>query len=185
MQTKLISLICIVLLLLTACSRTSSSSSPIDTHIPPDQASVSTPSDLDSARQALITFFNSLNTGYYQIAANYYGGSYYALQSLFPNIDLQDHAALFQMACEGSDYPFYCWKLKDIVGQEQISPGRYLFTVRFEDDDGNLLTGGDNKTPVPCLPPETCPRSQYTYTVLKLETEYLVQELPVCTRCWP
>lgn len=180
MQGKLFGSICTVILLLTACSQTSSLSTPIDTNISPDQAIVSTPSDLDLARSALITFFDSLYRGDYQTAANYYGGSYYALQPLFPNVDPQDHATLFKTACEGSDYAFYCWKLKDIVGQEQISPGRYLFTVRFEDDNGNLLTGGDNKTPVPCLPPENCPRSQYAYTVLKVEDEFLVQELSVC-----
>jgi hypothetical protein len=185
MQTKRIGLICTVILLLTACSPTSSVSTPVDTNISPDQAGVTTPSDLDLARTALITFFDTLYTGNYQAATNYYGESYYALQSLFPNVDPRDHATLFKTACEGSDYAFYCWKLKDIVRQEQISPGRYLFTVRFEDDSGTLLTGGDNKTPVPCLPSEECPRSQYAYTVLKVENVFLVQELPVCAGCWP
>ncbi len=185
MQDKLFGLLCTAILLLTACSQTSTLPTPIDTNIPPDQASVSTPSDLDLARSALITFFDSLYRGDYQTAANSYGGSYYALQSLFPNVDPQDHATLFKTACEGSGYSFYCWKLKDFVRQEQISPGRYLFTVRFEDDNGNLLNGGDNKTPVPCLPPENCPRTQYAYTVSKVMDEFLVQELPVCAGCWP
>ncbi len=130
-------------------------------------------------------FFDSLYRADYQTAANYYGGSYYALQSLYPDIDPQDQATLFKRACEGSEYAFYCWEIRDFVGQEQVSPGKYLFTVRFEDDNGNLLTGGDNKTPTPCLPPENCPRSQYVYTVLKDEGEFLVQELPVCAGCWP
>jgi hypothetical protein len=185
MQTKRIGLICTAILLLIACSQTSSLSTPVDTNISPVQAGVSTPSDVDLARSALITFFDSLYTRNYQTATKYYGGSYYALQSLFPTVDPQDHATLFETACEGPDYAFYCWKLKDIVGQEQTSPGRYLFTVRFEDESGTLLTGGDNKTPVPCLPFEECPRSQYAYTVLKVEDGFLVQELPVCAGCWP
>ena len=177
MQAKLLGSICTAMFLLTACSKTSS--------LPQVQTSISTPSDLDLARSALITFFDSLSRGNYQAAANDYGGSYYALQALYPGVAPQDHAALFKTACEGSEYAFYCWKLKYIVQQEQISPGRYLFIARFEDDSGKLLTGGDNKTPVPCLPAEECPRSQYTYTVLKVEDEFLVQELPVCAGCWP
>ena len=185
MQSKRIGLICIAILLLTACSKTSVLSAPGDKESPPVQTSVSPSSDLNLARSALVTFFDSLYTGNYQTVTKYYGGSYYDLQSLYPAVDPQDHAALFKTACEGSGYAFYCWKLKDIVQQEQISPGRYLFTVRFEDDRGTPLTGGDNKTPVPCLPPEECPRSQYTYTILKVEDEFLVQELPVCAGCWP
>lgn len=185
MQSKLIGLLCTVILLLTACSKTSAPSAPGDKPASQVQTSVSPPGDLTLARSALITFFDSLYTGDYPTAAKYYGGSYYALQSLYPAVDPQDQADLFKTACEGSEYAFYCWKLKDIVGQEQISPGRYIFTVRFEDGSGTLLTGGDNKTPVPCLPPEECPRSQYTYTILKVEDEFLVQELPVCAGCWP
>jgi hypothetical protein len=185
MQDKLFGSLCTVILFLTACSSTSSLSTPIDKEVSPDQASVSAPSDLDLARGALITFFDSLHRGNYQTATDAYGGAYYPLQSLFPDVDPQDHATLFKTACEGAGYAFYCWRLKEIVGQEQVSPGRYLFMVRFEDDHGNLLMGGDNKTPVPCLPPENCPRSQHTYTVLKVENAFLVQELPVCAGCWP
>lgn len=185
MLDKLFSSLCIMILLLTSCSQTSSLSTPINTNISPDQAPISTPSDIDLARSALITFFDSLYKDDYQTAASYYGaGSYHILQSLFPDVDPQDHVTLFKTACEGSEYIFYCWKLKDIVGQEQISPDRYLFTVRFEDDNGNLLIGGDNTTAMPCLR-EDCPRSQYTYTVLQVEDEFFVQELPVCADCWP
>ena len=185
MQVKPVGSICTAILLLTACSKPSSLPAPSDGEVPQVQTSVSTPSDLDLARSALITFFDSLYRDDYQTATNYYGGLYNALQSLYPDVDPQDHATLFKTACEGSEYAFYCWKLKDIIKQEQISPGRYLFTVRFEDDSGNLLTAGDNKTPVPCLPTEECPRSQFAYTILKVEDEFLVQELPVCTGCWP
>ena len=174
MQARLFGSICTAMLFLAACSKT-----------PSAQPVISPSSDLDLARGALITFFDSLYSGNYQTAAKYYGGSYYPLQSLYPEVTPQDRAALFKTACEGSAYAFYCWKLKDIAGQEQISLDRYLFTVRFEDDSGTLLTGGDNKTPVPCLPTEECPRSQYTYTILQVEDEVLVQELPVCAGCWP
>jgi hypothetical protein len=160
-----------MLLLLTGCSQ------PI---------SLPTPSNLDLARGALITFFDTLHKGDYYTAATYYGGSYYALQVLYPETtNQQDPAALFKAACEASRYDFYCWKVKEVVAQEQIASDRYLFTVRFEDDNGNLLTGGDNQTPVPCLPSESCPRSQYTYIVLKVQEKFLVQELPVCANCWP
>lgn len=174
MQAKLFGSVWTAMLFLAACSKT-----------PLVQTSISPASDLDSARSVLVTFFDSLNTGNYQTAVKHYGGSYYALQSLYPEVPPQDHPALFKTACEGSTYAFYCWKLKDILEQEQISPDRYLFIVRFEDDSGELLTGGDNQTPVPCLSPEECPRSQYTYTILKVEDEFLVQELPVCAGCWP
>ena len=180
MQNKLFGSICAAILLLTACA-----SAPSDKEAPQIQTSVSTANTAKVAQSTLIAFFDSLYTGDYETATNYYGGSYHALQSLYPDVDPQDYAALFKTACEGSKYVFYCWKLKDIVKQEQVSPSRYLFTVRFEDDSGNLLTGGDNMTPVPCLPPENCPRSQYVYTVLKIEGEFLVQELPVCSSCWP
>lgn len=185
MQSKRIGLLCTAILLLAACSKTSALSAPGDKEASAVQTHVSPPGDLTLARSALIMFFDSLYTGNYQAAAKYYGGSYYALQSLYPAVDPQDQAALFKAACEGSEYAFYCWKLKDIVQQEQSSPGRYIFTVRFEADGGTLLTGGDNKTPVPCLPAEDCPRSQYVYTVFKVEDDFLVQELPVCAGCWP
>lgn len=185
MQSRLFGSICAFSLLLTACGTTSSVPTPTDNSTPQTQVEVPTPSNVDMARAALTMFFGSLYRGEYQTAASYYGGSYYGLRSLYPDVDSQDHAALLKSACEGSRYHFYCWKLKDVVEQRQISPGKYVLIVRFEDENGNLLTGGDNRTPVPCLPSEDCPRSQYVYTVLKVEDDFLVQELPVCVGCWP
>ncbi|MCL5994469.1 MAG: hypothetical protein M1546_00245 [Chloroflexi bacterium] len=186
LHSKLLRSICLIGLLLTACSAVPPPvSTPADNATSHNPVQTPTRTDLDLAGDALTMFFDALSKGDYSTAVKYYGGSYTALQSMYPKVDPQDRAALFKSACEGSVYRFYCWKAKDIVEQKQVSLGRYLFTVRFEDEQGHLLTGGDNRTAVPCLPPETCPRSQYVYTVQKAEGDFLVQELPVCAGCWP
>lgn len=171
-------------LILTACR----THSPASTRTPPAQAGIPTATEVDRARLALSEFFDALSRHEYQTAATYYGGSYHELQRFYKDVDPQDRAALFKSACERpatSPCRFYCWKIKDIVGQGQTAAGDYYFTVRFEDKDGNLLTGGDNLTPAPCGPPEECPRSKYTYTMAKVADRYLVRTLPVSTGCFP
>jgi hypothetical protein len=54
------------------------------------------------------------------------------------------------------------------VQEEEISLHEFKFVVEFMNEDGSLFVSG----------PETSPQSQLTYTVMKVDVRFLVQELP-------
>jgi hypothetical protein len=106
---------------------------------------------------------------------------------LYPEIDPEDPEALLAKAYTDDERlrcRFYCWRIKDVVDRARISLEEFAFTVRFEDQEGNLLTGGDNVTPRPCNPPG-CPQSEYTYVVKQIEEKFIVDGIPVFSGCWP
>jgi hypothetical protein len=143
------------------------------------------PGDMEQAHGALVAYFEALYRGDYQTAANYYGGSYYNLRWMYPDVDPDDRAALLASAClADSRYAFRCWRVKDVLEAQYDPPDTYALTVRFADEQGNLLTGGDNRTATPCQPPD-CPRTKYLYTVVKTGGEFRVMQLLVCLGCWP
>jgi hypothetical protein len=142
--------------------------------------------DLEHAEQVLIAFFDALSQEDYRAAAQYHKVPN-PLVFLYPDVDPENAEALLVKACNDKERfgcRFYCWKIKDIVDRTQASPGEFFFTVRFEDDDGNLLIDGDNVTPRVCDPPG-CTHSEYAYTVIKSEGRFLVNGIPVFTGCWP
>jgi hypothetical protein len=152
-------------------------------------ASGSTPGtadDIDSAQQTLISFFNALARDDFGEAAEYHMVPN-PLMFLYPDIDPQNAEDLLERACDEHDRAgcvFYCWKIKDIVRRSQASSDEFYFTVRFEDEDGNLLIGGDNVTPRVCDPPG-CMHSEYSYEVRKNEGRFYVDGIPVFSGCWP
>ncbi len=58
----------------------------------------------DEAQNSLMNFFSLLNTKKYAEADSLYGGSYDQLQVFNPDVDANDHATLWQRACEMSGY---------------------------------------------------------------------------------
>jgi hypothetical protein len=141
---------------------------------------------LAAAEQALIAFFDALSRNDYGTAALYHRVPN-PLIYLYPDIDPENAEALLMRACNDEERlgcRFYYWKIKDIVDRNQGFPDEFFITVRFEDDEGNLLIGGDNVTPRVCDPPG-CAHSEYAYTVVKRENRYLVAGLPVFSGCWP
>lgn len=138
--------------------------------------------DRSEAEQTLVSFFDALSQGQYREASEYFVVPN-PLTLLYTEIDPQDGAALLARACEDrSGCRFYCWSIKDVVKSSQASPTDFHFTVRFEDESGNLLVGGDNVTPRVCDPPGC---SQFTYTVIKISDQFYVDGIPVFTGCWP
>ncbi len=106
---------------------------------------------------------------------------------LYPEVDPEDAEALLTKACAADERfgcRFYCWKVKEVVSRSQLSPDEFAFAVRFEDDEGNLLIGGDNVTPRVCDPPG-CTHSEYDYVVKKIAGEFYVTGIPVFSGCWP
>ena len=134
-----------------------------------------TPSaDLEAARQALTGYFAALNDGRYGEAAGYYGGSYEILTGYNPDIPPEDYEALLDAGCRYNG--LQCLKVREIVKAEQLSPTEFSLTAEFANPDGSLFQRG------PCCgedPAQSPPESQFTFTVVKRDGKFLVQELPV------
>lgn len=91
-----------------------------------------------------------------------------------PSTDPQDHAALLKSGCTING--FQCLKVKEIVQSEQAAPDTFRFVVAFRRAAGDLFVLGPcceaNATDMP-------PRTQFDFTVKKIDGRFLVQELPV------
>lgn len=121
------------------------------------------PGDLAQARAALQEFFSLLYDQRYEEAIQYYGGDYDILQEWNPTVAGDDHAQLFQNGCILNG--LQCLGLMTVLQEQEVSPGQFLFTVEFVQDDGRLFSRGMD--------------SQFTYTVRNVDGVFLVQELPV------
>jgi hypothetical protein len=112
--------------------------------------------DMSRALGALAQFFSALQDGRYTEAVSAYGGDYQVLRDWNPTVPPNDHATLFQRGCTVNG--LQCLAVKAVVDQREVSPGEYTFTVQFARE---------------------LPGEPFTYTVRKVGTQYLVQELPV------
>ncbi len=142
--------------------------SPDDTGMqtPADDAIISNDTNIEAAREALMDYFVALEDGRYQDALEYYGGSFDILHNWFPIIDPDDHVALFAEGCKGL---LYCRTIRQVVSEEQLAPTEYRFVVEFVGADGGTFV---------LTVPGFDPRSEYTYTVIQQNGQWLVQELP-------
>lgn len=149
----------------------------VQTEVPTDPL-IETPeprpaaTDLDRARAALQAYFAALHRGNYDEAASLYGGSYEQLSVFNPEIDIDDHAALFEYGCG----LLMCLDIKNIVDEQQLADDTFQFVVEFQNNDGSLFVLG------PCCgatEEDMPPMSQFPYTVKKIDGQFLVQELPV------
>jgi hypothetical protein len=134
----------------------------------------STPNDLKSAREALIAFFSLLHAQRYSEATNYYGGTYDTLRDWNPVVARDDHATLFRKGCTMNG--LRCLKIRAIMREEQVSPTEFRFMVEFMNDDGTVFMCG------PCCgatETEMPPQAQFSLTVKKVDSRFLVQDLPV------
>jgi Tol biopolymer transport system component len=130
--------------------------------------------DLDSARQALMTYFSLLHERRYSEAISYYGGTYDILRDWNPTVAQDDYATLFKNGCTMNG--LQCLSIRTIVHGEKVSPIEFRFTVEFTNDDGTLFVRG------PCCgatETEMPPQTQFTYVVKKVGDRFLIQDLPV------
>ena len=129
------------------------------------------------ACEALVTFFDALNGGWYAEAAAQYGGSYAELIEMNPSVDPNDHAVLLERACTING--FQCLKVKEIVLQVQDLPDTYTFTIEFLNPDGSLFVlgacCGASETDMP-------PQSRFDVIVMRhpqTDNAFRVKRLPV------
>jgi hypothetical protein len=152
------------MILLVSCA-----TQPISTLQPTQNSS----SEAIKAFHALATFFRLLNEKNYAAAVPHYGGEYETLQVFNPEIDSNDHVALWEWACENQ-----LLKCLEIHSAESTyeEGDTYVFQVKFSNTDGSLFVLGpccaSNETEMP-------PVSQFEYTVMKnAEGKFLVMNLP-------
>ncbi|MEW5941620.1 MAG: hypothetical protein AB1750_18290, partial [Chloroflexota bacterium] len=86
---------------------------------------------------AVSAFFDALNKGQYDQAAEWYGGDYESLAAMNPDLDPNDHAALWKRACEVNG--FQCLTVRFISFHEETERGEYVFIVGFNAPDGSLF----------------------------------------------
>jgi hypothetical protein len=128
----------------------------------------------EKASQVLALFFSELATGNYAEAATLYGGSYEVLADQNPDLNLDDHAALWNNGCTING--FQCLTIRTINFNELNDSGEYIFTVEFNDPDGNIFVLE------PCCgeSPTTPPQFQFEYRVIQDGYgKFKVLDLPV------
>ncbi|HEY48332.1 MAG: hypothetical protein AMJ88_05205 [Anaerolineae bacterium SM23_ 63] len=134
-------------------------------------------SETELAFRALTAFFSRLHAGGYEQAAALYGGTYDVMIDHNPEIDPDDHAALFRNACTINGAQ--CLEIGSVVLEEQSALTEFKFAVEFKNDDGSLFELG------PCCgatETDQPPQSVFVYTVKKsMADEYVVLEMPVYT----
>jgi hypothetical protein len=132
-------------------------------------------SDVEFAQQALVAFFSYLRDGDYERASALYGGEYDGMRDHNPDIDPDDHAALFQKACTVNGAQ--CLEIQNATLLAQPSPAEYQFTVVFSKDDSSIFARG------PCCgdnDPSSIEQTEFIYTVrLECIGKYFVMETPV------
>jgi hypothetical protein len=119
--------------------------------------------DMEKAREALLQFFSLLHLGHYGEATAYYGGDYSVLADWNPDVPAGDYATLFEHACTVNG--LQCLETRTVSPGIEVAAGVYQFSVDFLASDGSVFARGAER--------------QFTYTVLKVDDRFLVQELPV------
>jgi hypothetical protein len=130
--------------------------------------------DSEQARQALSAFFEALSGAQYAEAAQLYGGSYETLAGYNPDIDPDDHAALWRRGCMVNG--LQCLTIRTATFNELTANGEYIFTVEFTNPDNSLFVleacCGEN--------PTTPPQFQFEYRVVEdRDGGFRVLDLPV------
>jgi len=129
---------------------------------------------IDQAYQALQIFFDHLDQGEYEKATAQYAGSYGTLVSFNPDLDPDDHAALWQSGCQVNG--LQCLTIRKATFKEVSEGGEYIFIVEFNNLDGSLFElgacCGEN--------PTASPQSQFEYRVVEEEDgQFRVLDMPV------
>ena len=132
------------------------------------------PDEQARAREALQSYFASLEAGRYADAAVFAGGGLDVLGDMNPSVPRSDTRALLEAACRGNG--FQCLDVGRILSEREIVPGTYRFEVEFVNADGSLFVRG------PCCgatETEMPSQSVFAYDVVKMDEQFLVQQLPV------
>jgi hypothetical protein len=140
---------------------------------PTEPTPTSLPSSASEAQDVLINFLTSLHTGNYAQAAPLYGGEYESLQVFNPEIDLNDHIALWTWVCENQ--LLQCLEVRSTTFEKLIGDS-YVFQVEFNNSDGSLFVLGPccgaNETEMP-------PVSQFEFTVSRnADHKFVVMNTP-------
>ncbi len=156
--------ILVLVLVLVGCSSRSVGTSPVETALP---------STAGEAHDILINFLSSLHTKNYAAAVPLFGGDYEQLQVFNPDIDADDHLALWTWACERQ--LLQCLEVRSAVLKQQVGDA-YIFQVEFSNPDGSLFVLGPccgaNETEMP-------PVSQFEFTVTRnADGKFVVMNMP-------
>jgi len=146
------------------------SSHPLSTAQPPE---TTLPSTAGEAHDVLINFLTYLHTKNYAEAVPLFGGDYEQLQVFNPDIDSNDHLALWTWACDHQ--LLQCLEVRSATF-EQLVGDSYIFQVEFSNPDGSLFVLGPccgaNQTEMP-------PVSQFEFTVTRTaEGKFVVMNMP-------
>jgi hypothetical protein len=95
---------------------------------PTQPASTSLPSTASEAHDVLVNFLTLLHTKNYASAVPLYGGEYEQLQIFNPEIDSDDHAALWTWVCDHR--LLQCLEVRSTTFKELIGD-MYIFQVEF------------------------------------------------------
>jgi len=83
----------------------------------------------DQALQVLQSFFEKLAQKDYETAAAHYAGSYETLVSFNPDLDPDDHAALWQSSCQLNGLK--CLTVRSATFTKVNYAGEFVFIVEF------------------------------------------------------
>ena len=125
------------------------------------------------AHDTLVNFLTLLHARKYAEAVPLYGGEYKPLQVFNPQIDPEDHVALWTWACD--NLLLQCLEVRSATFKE-LRGDSYIFQVEFSNPDGSLFVLG------PCCgasETEMPPVSQFEYTVSRnADHKYVVMTPP-------
>ena len=140
----------------------------------PSQVTPTTlPSTAAEAHDVLVDFLTLLHTKNYAQAAPLYGGEYESLQVFNPEIDPEDHVALWTWVCENR--LLQCLDIRSTTFTKLVGDS-YIFQVEFNNPDGSLFVLGPccgaNETEMP-------PVSQFEFTVSRnANGQFVVMNTP-------
>ena len=140
---------------------------------PAQPTETSLPSTADEAHDTLVNFLTLLHTKNYTSAVPLFGGDYEQLRVFNPEIDSNDHLALWTWACDNQ--LLQCLEVRAATF-EQLVGDSYIFQVEFSNPDGSLFVLGPccgaNETEMP-------PVSQFEFTVTRnAEGKFVVMNMP-------
>ena len=119
------------------------------------------------------TFFDALDEGDYQTAADLYGGSYEFLAAMNPDLNPNDGPALLAQGCQFNGLA--CLQMGEVLSVEETNAGEYQLVIQFLTDNGELFqrgpccgAGEDDMPPVSEFAVRAVQEGNSTYKVLDL-----------------
>lgn len=125
------------------------------------------------AKQALITYFNLLETKQYSAAATYHGSGYEILQSWNPDINPDDRVALLKNGCEVNGWQ--CLEIKNILDERHVSQSEFRFLVQFEKSEWST----DTETVFTQESYNQEKKTDFEYIVKKTDDHFIVMTPPI------